>query len=131
MVSLAVEVMMSSQPPSPAGPGAPFRIVVDPAAGRAVLSGRLDRRTASLLGDAVSALLAGGCPEWIVDASGLTVADHAALRAIGAAYRRAIRHGRRLTILGTSPALHAALTRLRLDHHVLGARDRSPVPIPA
>lgn len=120
----------SSSAAGPAGLGAPFRLQVDPAAGRVVLSGRLDRRTAHLLAEAVSALLAGDCPEWTVDASGLTAADHAALRAIGAAYRRAIRHGRRLTILGTSPELHAALIRLRLDHHVLGARDRSPTPIP-
>jgi anti-anti-sigma regulatory factor len=122
---------MPPQPSSPAGPGARFGVRVDPAAGHVVLSGRLDRRTAPLLVDAVSALLAGDCPEWTVDAAELSVADHAALRAIGAAYRRAIRHGRRLTILGTSPELHAALIRLRLDHHVLGARDRTPVPVPA
>jgi anti-anti-sigma regulatory factor len=126
--------MMSSQstpPAGPAGAAAPFRVEIDPAAGHVVLSGRLDRRTAHLLTDAVSVLLAGDCPEWTVDAAGLTAADHAALRAIGAAYRRAIRHGRRLTIVGTSPALHAALIRLRLDHHVLGARDRTPAPVPA
>jgi anti-anti-sigma regulatory factor len=127
------EVMMSPHSALPPGAaGRSFRVQVDLAGGRLVLAGRLDRRTAHLLSEAVSALLAGGCPHWTVDASELTVADHAALRAIGTAYRRAIRHGRRLTILGTSPALHAALTRLRLDHHVLDPGDPAgPVPIPA
>jgi anti-anti-sigma regulatory factor len=127
--------MMSAQSSSPAGPAVPgpsFLVQVDLVGGRVVLSGRLDRRTAHLLSDAVSALLVGDCPHWTVDTTALTVADHAALRAIGAAYRRAIRHGRRLTILGTSPALHAALTRLRLDHHVLDPGDpEQPVSVPA
>ncbi|MGY1691916.1 STAS domain-containing protein [Geodermatophilus sp. SYSU D01105] len=107
-------------------------VELDPVGGRLLLAGQLDRRTTHLLHAAVSALLAGGCAHWTVEVSGLTVADHAALRAIGAAYRRAIRHGRRLTILGTSPALHGALTRLRLDRHVLEPGEPAPpVPVPA
>ncbi|MGY1704508.1 STAS domain-containing protein [Geodermatophilus sp. SYSU D00697] len=108
-------------------PGAATVLVeLDPVGGRLLLAGQLDRRTTHLLHAAVSALLEGGCTHWTVEVSDLTVADHAALRAIGAAYRRATRHGRRLTILGTSPALHGALTRLRLDRHVLAPED--PVP---
>ena len=111
-------------------PGAATVLVeLDPVGGRLLLAGQLDRRTAHLLHAAVSTLLAGGCAHWTVEVSGLTVADHAALRAIGVAYRRAIRHGRRLTILGTSPALHGAATRLRLDQQLLERGD--PVHVPA
>jgi enoyl-CoA hydratase/carnithine racemase len=50
-------------------------------------------------------------------------AVRAALQAIGAAYRRLLRRGRRMTLSGADGALHEQLTRLRLDHHLLpGAR---------
>ncbi|MGY1631650.1 STAS domain-containing protein [Geodermatophilus sp. SYSU D01186] len=80
--------------------------------------GRLDGRTAPLLHDAVSVLLRTEQPTVTVDASGMEVADHAALRAIGDAYRRAMRRGRRLTLRGASPQLRSALTRLHLSHHL-------------
>jgi anti-anti-sigma regulatory factor len=48
----------------------------------------------------------------------MEVADHAALRAIGDAYRRAMRQGRRITLRGASPQLRSALTRLHLDPHL-------------
>ena len=45
--------------------------------------------------------------------------DHTGLRAIGAAYRRLLRHDRRLTLCGASPELQRVLTRLRLGRHLL------------
>ena len=49
----------------------------------------------------------------------MEIADHAALRAIGDAYRRALRQGRRITLHGASPQLHTALTRLDRGRHLL------------
>jgi anti-anti-sigma factor len=81
--------------------------------------GRLDGRSAPLLHDAVTVLLGTERPTLTVDVSRMEVADHAALRAIGDAYRRAMRQGRRITLHGASPQLRRALTQLRLDHHLL------------
>jgi anti-anti-sigma regulatory factor len=77
------------------------------------------------LHDAVSALLFADHEHWAIDVTGLTVGDAAAVRTISGAYRRLLQHGRRMTLLGASPALRQALTRLRLDPHVLDeATDR-------
>jgi anti-anti-sigma regulatory factor len=57
---------------------------------------------------------------WTVHVDELSVADHAGLPAIGRAYRRALRHDRRITLRGASPALQSALTRVHLVHRVLG-----------
>lgn len=92
---------------------------VDGRTGHVELVGRLDRGSAHVLYDAVSLLLAQESPDWTVDASHLTVADHDGLRAIGGAYRRALRHGRRLYLQGSSPSLRRVLLRLRLGQHVL------------
>jgi anti-anti-sigma factor len=95
--------------------------------GRLTMTGRLDARTSYLLYDAVSALLRAGQASWTVDVAGLDVADHAGLRAIAGAYRRALRHDCRITLHGASPALQHALARLRLDRHVLpGAGELPP-----
>jgi hypothetical protein len=49
--------------------------------------------------------------------------------AIGAAYRRALRHNRRMTLTGAPPLLQQSLARLRLDHHLLDdASDPDAVP---
>jgi len=100
-------------------PGAGLAVHVDGSTGHVELVGRLDRTSAHILYDAVSLLLVQKCPDWTVDAHRLTVADHDGLRAIGAAYRRAVRHGRALSLQGSSPSLRRALQRLRLGQHVL------------
>jgi|tagenome__1003787_1003787.scaffolds.fasta_scaffold19685712_1 anti-anti-sigma factor len=100
---------------------------IDAASGCLTMTGRLDTRSTPLLYDAVSALLATDQPEWTMDVTGLTVADHAGLRAIVGAYHRAVRHGRRITVQGASPGLQHALRRLRLDRHVLPAEPGPPV----
>ncbi|MGY1832892.1 STAS domain-containing protein [Geodermatophilus sp. SYSU D01180] len=82
-------------------------------------TGRLDGRTAPLLRDAVSVLLGTEQPILTLDVSAMEVADHAALRAIGDAYRRAMRRGRRITVHGASAQLRSALTRLHLSSHLL------------
>ncbi|WP_448620514.1 STAS domain-containing protein [Geodermatophilus sp. URMC 65] len=98
---------------------------VDLVGGRLSVTGRLDRRTAHLLHDAVSTLLFADHERWAVDVTGLTVGDAATVRTISGAYRRLLRHGRRMTLLGASPPLRQALTRLRLDPHLLDeATDR-------
>jgi anti-anti-sigma regulatory factor len=101
---------------------ADFVISVDLAVGRVAVTGRLDRGTAHLLQDALSTLLHAQHMRWQLDVSELTDVDDAGLRAVGAAYRRALRHGRHLTLQGASPPLREALTRLRLDRHILGDR---------
>jgi anti-anti-sigma regulatory factor len=80
------------------------------------LAGRLDGRSAHLHYDAVSAMLHSERARriWTVHVAELSVADHAGLRAIGRAYRRALRHDRRITLRGASPALQSALTRVHL-----------------
>jgi anti-anti-sigma regulatory factor len=113
---------MSIRPRSPeslSGGGQPMTVRIDRATGHVDLAGRLDRATAVALYDAISELLHDDSPHWTVDVSRLAVTDHGGLKAIGTAYRRALRHGRRLTLQGSSPSLRAALVRLRLDQHVL------------
>jgi anti-anti-sigma regulatory factor len=110
--------------PRPGG-SSPLDVHLDLPGGRLTAIGRLDGRSAPLLRDAVSVLLGTGQPTLTVDVSGMEVADHAALRAIGDAYRRALRQGRRITLRGASPQLHSALMRLHLGRHLL---DDDPPP---
>jgi anti-anti-sigma factor len=116
--------MVLVAPPQQPGPdsGASFAVHIDLSTGTITLAGRLDGRSAHLLYDAVSAMLHSDSARrsWTVDVAELSVADHAGLRAIGRAYRRALRHDRRITLHGASPALQSALTRVHLVHHVLG-----------
>jgi anti-anti-sigma regulatory factor len=100
-----------------------FLVRIDVLGGRLELVGRLDRRTVHLLQDAISTLLLTDRDVWVVDATDLTACDHAGVRAIGAAYRRAVRHDRRITLTGTPPSLREDLKRLRLDHHILERGD--------
>ena len=118
---------------SPPEDRADFVMRVDLDVGRVAVTGRLDRSTAHLLHDALSALLQTDHMRWQLDATALSDVDDVGLRAVGAAYRRALRHGRQLTLHGAPPALRAALTRLRLDHHILGSRLATvgdPIPPP-
>jgi anti-anti-sigma regulatory factor len=119
----------AAPPRSPAEAPPGFTARIDLVRGRVTVVGGLHRGTAHLLHDAVSTLLHSARRLWIIDVSHLTVGDHDGLRAIGNAYRRAIRHDRRMTLLGASPALRAALARLRLDRHVVAGDDPS-VPRP-
>jgi anti-anti-sigma regulatory factor len=59
----------------------------------------------------------------VVDATHVTSCDHMGIRGIGVAYRRALRHNRRMRLIGAPPSLHRELTRLRLDHHLLDGDD--------
>jgi anti-anti-sigma regulatory factor len=110
-------VALQSSLPAASVPGdAPSLLVrLDLVAARLELVGQLDRRTAHLLHDAISALLQTDRPLWTVDVTGLTVADHTGLRAVETAYRRALVHGRVLTLLGASAGLHRALAPVDLD----------------
>jgi anti-anti-sigma factor len=109
-----------SLPPHP--PAGALLIDVDVAAGRLTVTGRLDSRTVRALHSAVSDLLLTEQRRWVLDVAAVTVTDHTGLRAIGAAYRRLLRHDRRLTLSGASPDLERVLTRLRLDRHLLEER---------
>jgi len=106
--------------------GAPFLVRLDLVDGRLELTGRLDHRTVHLVSDAITALLRTGAERWVVDVAGLTGCDHTGLRAIGATYRRALRHDRQLTLIGASHALAVALGRLRLNNHLLTPGDDQP-----
>jgi anti-anti-sigma regulatory factor len=105
--------------PQSRGTGPPLVVQVDAATGRATLAGRLAGDTIPALHEAVSALLRSGRGDWSVDVTQLVVADDAGLRAIAGAYRRALRHGHRLTLHGASPQLQSALVHLRLAGHLL------------
>ena len=106
---------------------APSLIVrIDFARARLELSGQLDRHTAHVLHDAISTLLQTDSDRWIIHVAGLTGFDPTGLRTIGATYRRALRHRRRLTLVGPSPLLQAALARLHLDHHILAPEQDTP-----
>jgi anti-anti-sigma regulatory factor len=114
--------------------GPSFTVHVDLVGGRVRLAGVLDRGTVHLFQDAISALLLGDHATWVVDTTDLTRCDHMGVRAIGAAYRRALRHSRRMTLTGVPPLLQRSLARLRLDHHVLDGdcgTDAVPHSLPA
>jgi anti-anti-sigma factor len=85
---------------------------LDLVTGRVELVGRLDRATAHLLHDAVSALLLTSCARWTVDVAAATVGDHHGLRALATAYRRARRHHRQMVLLGASPTVRRAALQL-------------------
>jgi anti-anti-sigma regulatory factor len=90
------------------------------------VSGRLDHRTAHVFSDAIRTLLSSDGDAWTVDVVGLTDCDPTGLRAIGAGYRLALRHGRRLTLVGAPSWLRQALARLHLDHHRLASGRGRP-----
>jgi anti-anti-sigma regulatory factor len=72
-----------------------------------------------LFQEAISALLPGNHDTWVVDTADLTGCDQIGVWAIAAAYRRALRHNRRMTLTGVPPLLQQSLARLRLDRHLL------------
>lgn len=102
------------------GGPSPFTIRLDLIAGRLELAGPLDHRTAHLLHDAISTLLLTDCHLWTIDVTELTACQSSGLRAIGGTYRRALRHNRWVRLTGTPPWLQRDLTRVHLDHHLLG-----------
>jgi anti-anti-sigma regulatory factor len=98
---------------------ATFTVRLDLAQGRLEVAGQLDHHTAPLVHDAVSVLAAASCPCWSVDVSGLVGRDEDCVRAIGTTYRRALRTGRQMRLVGAPPSLQQALCRVRLDAHLL------------
>jgi len=92
---------------------------VDLVAARLALSGRLDASTTHVLHDGLALLRREQHQEWTIDLGGLTAIDDAGVRALSAAYRHAVRHGRRIVLLGASSPLQHVLALLRLDRHVL------------
>ena len=114
---------MSPSSTDPASGGQPaLRVHVDHRAGRVAVAGRLGRRTAHLVHDAITVALQSDRIRWLVDVTGLT-ADSTGLRVLGGAYRRLLRGGRQMILLGASPQLRQALRRLRLAEHVLDSSE--------
>ncbi|PWW22558.1 anti-anti-sigma regulatory factor [Geodermatophilus normandii] len=107
-----------------------FQVRIDLVGCRVDLAGQLDRRTVHLLQAAISTLLLTDGDTWVVDATDVTACDPVGIRGIGAAYRRALRHDRRLRVTGAPPFLHEELIRLRLDHHLLDGDRAATVPSP-
>ncbi|MGY1742982.1 MULTISPECIES: STAS domain-containing protein [unclassified Blastococcus] len=112
--------------PRPRAVPAELEVRVDPGAGRLTLAGRLVAGTTSLLHDGVSELLRGPRPDWTLDVGAVTYLDSAGLRALSGAYRRALRHGRRVTLDGAPPSLQHVLTLMRLDRHLLPEEGPGP-----
>jgi anti-anti-sigma factor len=108
---------------------AQLTVRVDLVAGRIALNGSLDRQTAHHLLDAATALTGGDHPEWVVDARELHFCDIAGLRAITTVYRRALRHGARLTVREPGAWLRRALAALRLDGHLLPEEAVAEQPV--
>ncbi len=116
------------RPDRPQKTGPSLIVRIDFVRARLELTGQLDRHTAHVLHDAISTLLQTDSNRWIMNVAELTGLDPTGLRTIGATYRRALRHRRQLTLVGTPPFLQAALARLRLDHHVLASEQDTPAP---
>ena len=118
--------LRSSPRPAPVGDREPATLTVDVdlIAGRIILAGELDRRSAHHLLDAVRALTAVTHARWVVDAARVNFCDASGLRAISACYRQALRHGSDMRIVGAAPWLRRALAALPLDHHVVGSDSR-------
>lgn len=94
-------------------------VAVDMNSGRITLTGRLDRKTAHHLLDAVRTLSGTSHTQWIINAAELHSCDSTGVRALSASYRRALRQGARLTISAAHPSLRAALSAVKLDTHVV------------
>jgi anti-anti-sigma factor len=109
------------------GPGGQpaLSVHVDHRDGRVAVVGRLGRRTAYLVHDAITVVLQTDRIRWLVDVTELN-ADPTGLRVLGGAYRRLLRGGRQMILLGASPLLRQALHRLRLAPHVLDTTDDPP-----
>jgi hypothetical protein len=105
-----------------------FRLLVrlDLVTGRLELVGRLDRATAHLVHDAMSALLLTRCVDWTLDLSRATVGDHHGFRAIAVAHRIATRHHRHFTLQGASATLQRAVLQLGGGGHLPGAGTVAP-----
>lgn len=86
----------------PAGDDPVLTIRIDNRQGSLQLTGQLDRWNVHLLQDSISVLLISDRERWTADVTALAVVDHAGLRAIGTAYRRLLRNGRRLSLRGAS-----------------------------
>lgn len=63
---------------------------------------------------------------WTVDVTELIVRDRGSLRTLTAAYRRLLRHGRRMTLEGAAPELRQALTRDAAGQSSPAFRDGQP-----
>jgi anti-anti-sigma factor len=114
------------RPDRPQKTGPSLIVRIDFVRARLELTGQLDRHTAHVLHDAISTLLQTDSNRWIMNVAELTGLDPTGLRTIGTTYRRALRHHRQLTLVGTPPFLRTALARLRLDHHVLASAENTP-----
>lgn len=97
---------------------------VDATVGQITLVGELDRQTAHRLLDAAGTLAAAGHPHWVIDARGLHFCDASGLRAISMTYRRALRHGATMRVVGAGRWLRRSLATIRLHHHVFGDDGR-------
>ncbi|WP_236833808.1 STAS domain-containing protein [Blastococcus sp. KM273129] len=100
-------------------------VSVDTSRGSITLVGELDRQTARQLLDGARALAAAGLSHWVVDARGLHFCDASGLRAISVTYRRALRNGATMTVVGAGRWLRRALATIRLHHHVFADAGRA------
>jgi anti-anti-sigma factor len=86
------------------------------------LAGRLDLHSVATFHAVVSRLLQDARRRWVIDVEALEYCDVTGLRALSAAYRRTLVHGRRVVVTGAAPWLCRALETIRLDSHLLEDR---------
>ena len=100
------------------GPGRNPALTVglDFIAGHLKVAGLLDRDTTHLFHDAIVTLLACDRARWTVDLTELTACGRTGTHAIAGACRWALRHDRRIVLVGTPVCLQRTLSQL-LGHH--------------
>jgi anti-anti-sigma regulatory factor len=111
-----VTAQSASAPGVAPGRNPAFTVGLDLIAGRLKVAGPLDRDTTHLFHDAIMTLLACDRARWTVDLTELTACGRTGAHAIAGAYRWALRHNRRIVLVGTPVWLQQKLTRL-LHHH--------------
>ncbi len=109
----------ASAPGVAAGRGTAFAVGLDLISGRLKVAGPLNRDTIHLFHDAIVTLLVCDGARWTVDLTQLTACGHTGAHAIAGACRGALRHSRRVVLVGTPVWLERKLPLLR---------HRRPVP---
>ena len=93
-----------------------------------VLSGEADWSTVGQLSELITAQLAGGVRQLMVDASGLRFADSASVRVLVLAARTLKERGGALVLLRPQPAVARMLTLLGVDQSITVRGGTEPEP---
>ncbi len=122
MGTLSLSLPTPSREPDP-----DFRMEVQPASGRVVVAGVLDRGHCHLLLDGLRLLAGTSHRVWRLDLSDVSSCDGGGLRTLLDGHRLARRHGRRLAVLRSSACVHRLLVDAGL-HTLLCAQGCEVAP---